>query len=256
MKDPLKSKDAQEPSIINLVLKIATTWWMYPVLFAGWAGNHPKIAAALSYLAGVTFYAEFGALFGYSFLATFGIFIAALAWWFATSQALCWYEEFVCESPIFYSRRSWFRQGMDFVDNEVISPVEEYLQKMPVERSIFFLVFMPCLGLPIYAVILAVTSVLLTVVLFLDWLRLLIVGFVNLCFTITPALTKEKIAWASVLWGTLGGMLAFSLYYEDPRLAIYFLVGTTIGGIGGLSLALWGGARKRRSRNDNPHFPP
>jgi hypothetical protein len=186
MKDPLKNKDAKESSVMSLVFKIATTWWIYPVLLIEWAGNHPKITTALSYLAGVILYTELGTLFGYSFWPIFGIFIAILTWWFVASQVLCWYEELVCDNRVFYSQHSWFRWCMDFVDDEVVGPMEEYLQKTPNNPNFFFLIFIPCLGLPVYTLVLAIISALLTTILFLDWIRLLVIGFANLCLAITP----------------------------------------------------------------------
>lgn len=89
--------------------------------------------------------------------------------------------------------------------------------------------------------------------LILSGIRLPFVGFINLCFRITP--TPNMIAWAYVLWAGIGAGIAWWFYDKSVGLlSTYLLMGMTVGGMLGTIISLWKGIRHNK-RGGNPYFP-
>jgi hypothetical protein len=213
-------------------------------------------ATALSYLAGVALYTGLGALYGYPF-TVFWIFIGTLIWCPLALGVLSFYEESLCTSRVFYSPRSWFRWFMDFFEDNFEQRTRDVWQ-IAEQREGILRIGIKSFCLPIYFVLLAIVLVLLGLVLLLDWIRLLIIGFGNLCFRITPTPnTREMLAWAYIQWAGIGAVVSLFFYsykiYGNLDFTIYLLTGVAFGGAIGAFVSLYKGIRAKE--HSTPYFP-
>ncbi len=198
-----------------------------------------------SMLIGCIFYTGLIWVFGGSFWTTLSVFVGLFVWFLVAPIGIWFYEKTVTLSNVFYSQRSLFRRSVDF-NNDIVEKIDEHQQKMEEFCRVFPGIALACLDTPLCMILFAVMLFVSVLILLLDWIRLLVIGLVNLCFKITP----KTVAWTYVFGVTMGAVVTFLLL---SHILVNILIGAYVGGLVWVFVLFWKDGRERKY--GNPYFP-
>lgn len=139
-----------------------------------WFEANSSFFISFFYLVGIGFWALLGTLGGYPLWLAFAGFGGGTIWFYGLLAVTNGYRQITKNSRIFYSRHSWFRRYLDFIEDE-LDKTEFCGKDWPKQIAKFFFV------LPVLFLVLALVYTALVVILVLDWLRIALIGFMNLC---------------------------------------------------------------------------
>lgn len=203
-----------------------------------WFEANSSFFISFFYLVGIGFWALLGTLGGYPLWLAFAGFGGGTIWFYGLLAVTSGYRQIVKNNRMFYSRRSWFRQFFDFIEDE-LDQMESYEKDLLKQIAKFFFV------LPVFLLVLALIYTTLLVILVLDWMRLLVIGFVNLC----TAIFLRTVGWAYVFGVILGSFIAFPVHGHPTT----FMLTALFSGLIFVGFFFYKEARKKKY--GTPYFP-
>lgn len=202
----------------------------------------------VTYCVGATFYAGIIHLGGYPYGKAYGIFFVSLAATLLAFVAITGYQDSISNNTVFGSPRSWFVRFNGLFENSFEQFNRNMLEKSD-KRSRLVNLFTLGLLLPLLGVALGIVYALIVVVLLLDWIRIIVIGFANLCFWLTPG-SKPKLAFAYYALGAVMGVLSAIVSHQDKANMLFFMF---------IAGPMWSSVFcikiMRRIRHGTPYFP-